>query len=53
MDVDGPQLNGVSSAKRKGRSSATNGFSYREASDEEDDDAPLVRRARVTLESLR
>jgi hypothetical protein len=42
MDVDKLNTNGL---KRKGRSSQTNGKSYREASSESDDDKPLVRPA--------
>ena len=41
MDVDGPQLNGHASAKRKARNS--NAKSYKEESEESDDAAPLVR----------
>ena len=41
MDVDSPQVNGVGS-KRKGRNSTSNNISYKEASDEDDDDVPLV-----------
>ena len=39
MDVDAqPEVNG----KRKARASLSNGVSYREASDDEDDEKPLV-----------
>ena len=44
MDVDGPELNGHTSTKRKARTSLTNGKSYKEASDEDnEDEEPLVR----------
>ena len=43
MEIDEPQLNG-NAGKRKARSSMGNGKSYKEASDDEDDDdVPLVR----------
>ena len=44
MDIDTPQVNGTSSSKRKARVSATNGVSYKEASDEDEDghEAPSV-----------
>ena len=42
MDIDEPQINGAA-GKRKARSSMGIGKSYKEASDEEDDDdVPLV-----------
>lgn len=50
MDVDGPQLNGISGNKRKGRNSTGNGISYEGPSDEEDDDFPLVWTLKVRLE---
>lgn len=41
MDVDGkPEANG----KRKARASISNGVSYKDASDDEDDEEPLVGR---------
>jgi hypothetical protein len=43
MDVDEPATNGNANAKRKARSSITNGKSYKDASSSEDDDKPLVR----------
>lgn len=44
MDVDGPELNGHASTKRKARASTGNGKSYKEASDEDhEDEKPLVR----------
>lgn len=44
MDIDEPPTNGNLTSKRKARSSMTNGRSYKEASDEEEEDegAPLV-----------
>ena len=40
MDVDSPQLNGHTLAKRKARNSTAK--SYKEDSNESDDDAPMV-----------
>ncbi|KAL9025414.1 MAG: hypothetical protein Q9196_005760 [Gyalolechia fulgens] len=45
MDVDGkPEANG----KRKARASTSNGVSYKDASDDEDDEQPLSKRRRVS-----
>ena len=41
MEVDAPVTNGNTNGKRKARSSLTN--TYKEASNSEDDDKPLVR----------
>lgn len=44
MDIDGPEPSGKASNKRKARASMGNGKSYKEASDEDDEDGkPLVR----------
>ena len=44
MEIDGPGINGKASSKRKSRGSMGKGRSYKEASDEEDEDeGPLVR----------
>ena len=43
MDVDAPATNGNANAKRKARSSITNGKSYKDASSSDEDDKPLVR----------
>lgn len=49
MDIDGPSINGLEtngrdSGKRKARNSTGNRMSYKEATDEDDDDEkPLVR----------
>lgn len=44
MDIDEPQVNGHSSNKRKGRGNLGHGKSYKEATDEEDEEEkPLVR----------
>lgn len=43
INVDEPQTNGHLSSKRKARKSVTNGNSYKDASEESGDDAPLVR----------
>ncbi|KAL9102606.1 MAG: hypothetical protein Q9163_002250 [Psora crenata] len=45
MDLDEPQANGHISGKRKARKSVISGNSYKEPTDESDDDAPLVRLA--------
>lgn len=51
MEVDSPHVNG-NAGKRKARSSVGNGKSYREQSDEDDeDDVPLVRSQPATLAS--
>lgn len=42
MDIDEPAANGNANAKRKARSSITNGKSYKDVSSSEDDDKPLV-----------
>lgn len=43
MDLDQPHTNGNNTSKRKARGSLTNGRSYKETSNEdEDDDEPLV-----------
>ena len=43
MDIDGPEPSGKASNKRKARASMGNGKSYKEASDEDDEDGkPLV-----------
>ena len=43
MEIDGPQLNGHANTKRKARAGMSNGKSYKEASDEDnDDEEPLV-----------
>ena len=43
MEVDGPELNGHTSTKRKARASLGNGKSYKEESDEDnEDEKPLV-----------
>lgn len=44
MDVDAPETNGNANGKRKARTSVANGKSYKDASNSEDDDKPLVRR---------
>ena len=45
MEIDGPEVNGKGSSKRKSRGSMSNAKSYKEATDEEEDDdeKPLVR----------
>lgn len=43
MDVDEPS---EATGKRKGRASMSNGVSYKDASDESDDEKPLVRSRR-------
>ena len=44
MDIDGQELNGLANNKRKARASTGKGKSYKEASDEEnDEEKPLVR----------
>lgn len=44
MEVDGPEVNGHISTKRKARASVGNSKSYKEASDEDnEDEKPLVR----------
>ena len=47
MDIDKPQTNGTT-GKRKSRSSLSNGKSYKEPSDE-DDDVPLVRNSHLKI----
>lgn len=45
MDIDGPSMNGLgtnNATKRKARNSIGNGKTYKEASDDEEDDKPLV-----------
>ncbi|KAL9632160.1 MAG: hypothetical protein Q9164_005495 [Protoblastenia rupestris] len=48
MDIDEPQVNGHINSKRKARNSLTNGKSYKDASEESDDDAPLSKKRRVS-----
>ena len=44
MDIDEPAVNGNAHGKRKARSSMVNGKSYKEASEEDDEEGkPLVR----------
>lgn len=44
MDIDGPAVNGNANGKRKARSSMGNRKSYKEASEEDDEEGkPLVR----------
>ena len=44
MEIDGQELNGLANNKRKARASTGMGKSYKEASDEEnDEEKPLVR----------
>ena len=44
MEIDGPEVNGNANTKRKARGGMGNGKTYKEASDdEEDDEKPLVR----------
>ena len=44
MDIDGPGVNGNANGKRKARSSMGKGMSYKEASEEDGEEAtPLVR----------
>ena len=43
MDIDEPMINGNAKAKRKGRGSMANGKSYKEASEEDDEEVPQVR----------
>ena len=43
MVIDRPEVNGMATTKRKARASLGKGKSYKEASDEEDDEKPLVR----------
>ena len=55
MDVDdadkAPRVNGIAVAKRKARSSVTNGKSYKDGtSSESDDNKPLV--CRITYETI-
>lgn len=43
MDIDGPVMNGHAGSKRKARSSTGNGKTYKEATEEdEEDDEPIV-----------
>jgi len=43
MDIDGPEVNGNPSTKRKARGSMPKGKSYKEASDEDnEEEQPLV-----------
>lgn len=44
MDVDEPATNGNVTGKRKARQSLSNGHTYKEASSDEEDNKPLVRR---------
>ncbi|XP_014560094.1 hypothetical protein COCVIDRAFT_34862 [Bipolaris victoriae FI3] len=48
MDVDAPETNGNVNGKRKARTSAANGKSYKDASNSEDDDKPLSKRRRTS-----
>ena len=44
MEIDGQELNGLANNKRKARASTGKGKSYKEVSDEEnDEEKPLVR----------
>jgi len=47
MDVDKPATNGAS-ANGKRKASMTNGKTYKDASDSESDDVPLVRAANLS-----
>lgn len=49
MDVDPPVTNGNANAKRKARSSATNGKTYKDASSSDEDDKPIVRLSTVRI----
>jgi DNA topoisomerase-1 len=51
MDIDKPATNGAS-ANGKRKASMTNGKSYKDASESESDDAPLVRELSCSLTSL-
>ncbi|KAH7069299.1 DNA topoisomerase 1 [Paraphoma chrysanthemicola] len=51
MDIDEPAANGNANAKRKARSSITNGKSYKDASSSEDDDKPLSKRRRTSQQA--
>ncbi|KAK3178962.1 hypothetical protein OEA41_001100 [Lepraria neglecta] len=49
MEIDGPEVNGKASSKRKSRGSMGKGKSYKKASDEDDEDEePLSKRRRVS-----
>ncbi|KAL2041401.1 hypothetical protein N7G274_005783 [Stereocaulon virgatum] len=49
MEIDRPEINGKASSKRKSRGSMGKGRSYKEASDEEDEDeGPLSKRRRIS-----
>lgn len=49
MEIDGPEVNGKASSKRKARGSMGKGKSYKKASDEDgEDEEPLVRSERIS-----
>ena len=49
MEIDGPEVNGKASSKRKSRGNMGKGNSYKKASDEDDEDEePLVRSERIS-----
>ncbi|KAF2132506.1 hypothetical protein P153DRAFT_354015 [Dothidotthia symphoricarpi CBS 119687] len=51
MDVDEPATNGNTNGKRKARVSTTNGKTYKDASNSEDDDKPLSKRRRTSQQA--
>ncbi|KAF2146754.1 uncharacterized protein K452DRAFT_241817 [Aplosporella prunicola CBS 121167] len=50
MDTDGAAANGLANGKRKSRGSLPNGKSYKEASSSEEDDKPLSKRRKTSID---